>query len=231
MAREIERPINGNAKSVPPRRGRPPLSALQDRVDTREFLMQAAGEVMIANDSADLSLSEIAEKTGLSAALVQYHFGNKEGLLVALLERDGAKAVKQLQELAEMDLPVTTKLRMHIGGLINAFFRAPYMNRLLNMLMQSEPGENSRRVSELLVKPIAEFQRNLLEQGIAEGVFRPVPPMEFYFMVVGACDHLFARRTALAHVFGIEEITEEMKRHYARTLTSTILNGITINDR
>ena len=190
--------------------------------------MQAAGEVMIAKDSADVSLSEIAEKTGLSAALVQYHFGNKEGLLVALLERDSAKAVEQMRALAGMDLPAETKLRMHIGGIINAYFRAPYLNRLLNMLMQTEAGENPRRISELLARPIAEFQRCLLEQGMREGVFKPVPPVEFYFMIVGACDHMFSRRSALSHVFGIETVTDEMKRNYARTLTSMILHGISV---
>ncbi|MGE4323710.1 MAG: TetR/AcrR family transcriptional regulator [Sphingobium sp.] len=86
-------------------------------MDTREYLIQAAADVMIAKDSADISLSEIADKTGLSAALVQYHFGNKEGLLVALLERDGAKALGQLRQLEAMDLSAPAKLRIHVGGL------------------------------------------------------------------------------------------------------------------
>jgi hypothetical protein len=149
-------------------------------------------------------------------------------LLVALLERDGAKALEQLRELEAMDLPVATKLRMHVGGLINAYFRAPYLNRLLNQLLQNETGENPKRVAEALTRPIAEFQEKLLEQGVRDGVFRPVPPLEFYFMLVGACDHMFARRSALNHVFGIGVVTEEMKRNYARTLTSLILDGISV---
>ena len=208
------------------RRGRPPLNSLPDGVGTRLYLMQAASEIMIAKDGAEVSLSEIAEQTKLSPALVQYHFGSKEGLLLALIERDGAQAVEQLRELAQSDLSTTSKLRLHVGGLINAYFRAPYMNRLLNILMQNEETATSRRVGEIFIKPIVDFQRTLLEQGQREGVFRSVSPVDFYFMVVGACDHLFARRRALSSVFGIEEVTPELKRNYARTVTNILLLGI-----
>ncbi|MGE4324096.1 MAG: hypothetical protein AB7E60_13855, partial [Sphingobium sp.] len=113
-------------------------------------------------------------------------------------------------------------------ALINAYFRAPYLNRLINQLMQNEASENPKRVAEALTRPIADFQRRLLEQGVRDRVFRPVPPLEFYFMLAGACDHMFARRAALNHVFGVDVVTEEMKRNYARTLTSLILDGISV---
>ncbi len=208
------------------RRGRPPLKDVPDRVDTRLFLMQAASEIMIEKDGADVSLSEIAERSEMSPALVQYHFGNKEGLLIALIERDGAEGVAKLERVRQSDLPALDKLRLHIGGLVNAYFRAPYMNQLLNVLMRREETEASRRVSDLFMRPIVEFQRHLLEQGVREGTFREVSPVEFYFMLVGACDHLFARRGALAHVFDITEVSEDLKRDYIRFLTETISRGI-----
>jgi AcrR family transcriptional regulator len=42
---------------------------------------------MIQRSSIDISLSDIAQKSGANAALVKYHFGNKDGLLLALLAR------------------------------------------------------------------------------------------------------------------------------------------------
>jgi hypothetical protein len=123
-------------------------------------------------------------------------------------------------------MPAVDKLRLHVGGLINAYFRAPYMNQLLNILVRREETETSRRVGELIIKPIVDFQAHILEQGRREGVFRDVPPVEFYFMIVGACDHLFARRGALSQVFGIPEMSETLKRDYARFLIDTVLRGI-----
>ncbi len=55
------------------------------RNTTAEKLLEAASELMIGRSSIEVSLSDIAQKSGVNAALVKYHFGNKDGLLLALL--------------------------------------------------------------------------------------------------------------------------------------------------
>ena len=50
---------------------------------TAEKLLLAASGLMIERSSIELSLSDIAQKSGVNAALVKYHFGNKDGLLLA----------------------------------------------------------------------------------------------------------------------------------------------------
>ncbi|HMH70997.1 MAG TPA: TetR/AcrR family transcriptional regulator, partial [Bradyrhizobium sp.] len=64
---------------------------------TAEKLLVAASELMIERSSIEVSLSDIAQKSGVNAALVKYHFGNKDGLLLALLARDAATEVTQLE--------------------------------------------------------------------------------------------------------------------------------------
>jgi AcrR family transcriptional regulator len=66
---------------------------------TAEKLLDAASELMIERSSIEVSLSDIAQKSGVNAALVKYHFGNKDGLLLALLARDAATEVAQLEYL------------------------------------------------------------------------------------------------------------------------------------
>ena len=56
----------------------------------------AASELMIERASIEVSLSDIAQKSGVNAALVKYHFGNKDGLLLSLLERDAAGPIQTL---------------------------------------------------------------------------------------------------------------------------------------
>src|SRR2546423_14041941 len=63
---------------------------------TAEKLLVAASELMIERASIEVSLSDIAQKSGVNAALVKYHFGNKDGLLLALLARDAATEMPQL---------------------------------------------------------------------------------------------------------------------------------------
>lgn len=211
------------------KRGRPSRADLASRVGAREALLKATSDLMIAKDSVDFSLSEVAEMTGQSPALVKYYFGSKEGLLLALIELDAAEAVEQLRQLRAMDLPAVTKLRMHIGGLVNAYFRAPYGNRLLHTLTQDASLESAQYVAKIFLQPIADLQRELLAKGVEEGVIKAIDPMHFYFMVLGACDQFFSRRGALSLVFGQTEITKEMKVSYARTVTDVVLNGLTVH--
>jgi TetR/AcrR family transcriptional regulator len=220
----------GRIQSAPsPRRGRPSLVELENRLGTRSGLILATSELMIAKDSVEISLSEIAKVTGQNQALVKYHFGNKEGLLMALVEQDAAMAVKQLNELKAMELPVDKKLRMHIGGIINTYFKAPYLNRLLHHLMQNSTERNARRVNEIFVEPIAVFYSEILKQGYDEGLFREIDPMDFYFILVGASDHFFSRRRALSFSFDVDNITEELKRNFTKSLVDIVMNGILIH--
>ena len=102
---------------------------------TAEKLLDAASELMIARSSIEISLSDIAQKSGANAALVKYHFGNKDGLLLALLARDAATEVANLEYLLAQPISPTAKLKLHISGIIRAYHRFPYMNRLIHYLL------------------------------------------------------------------------------------------------
>lgn len=192
------------------------------------MLLRAARNLMVAKNSVEISLAEVAEITGNSPGLIVYHFQNKENLLLSLIEGDAREAVKQMEGLASMDLSPDKKMRMHIAGIFNAYCKTPYANRLLNELMQNCSQESAKHVSEVFLKPIADFQRGLLEEGLAKGVFREVNATDFYFIVLGACDHLFARRSALADIFGVAEITDEVRRRYSKSLTDIVMSGIMV---
>ena len=71
---------------------------------TAEKLLVAASELMIERASIEVSLSDIAQKSGVNAALVKYHFGNKDGLLLALLARDAATEMLQLEYLISQSI-------------------------------------------------------------------------------------------------------------------------------
>ncbi len=205
---------------------RPGAGAEAGRADTQDVLLAAVHRLMTEKDSIDVSLAEVAAMTGMSAALVQYHFGSKDGLLMALVERGAGKAAEQLAALETMDISAEKKLRMHVGGLLTAYVNAPYINRLLHLLMQTGDSERVRLISETFVKPIADFHRSVIEQGVREGVFRRVDPAHFYFILVGACDHIVARRGALKQVFNIDELSDDLRRSYASTVYELVRNGI-----
>lgn len=201
-----------------------PKSAVMNA--TAAKLLVAAGDLMIERNSTDVSLSDIAEKSGVNAALVKYHFGNKDGLLLALLARDSASEIKNLAFVLDQNISPTEKLRLHIAGIINAYYRFPYLNRLIHVLLHQGSEKTAREVNRFFVRPLFDFQKRLLEEGIAAGEFRKVDPALFYTSLVGACDHLFYGRQMVSLAAGPSGVTDDLRRKYIDHMTMLILGGM-----
>jgi len=194
---------------------------------SRSQLLQAAAALMSERGSIEVSLSEIAQRSQLNSALVKYYFGSKNGLMMELVKDILGRALVQMDELVDMDLAPVEKLKLHIKGIITVYFRYPFVNRLIHAMFQTP--ETAREVAETISKPLAETQRRLLEEAVAQGRIREIDPMLFYFIVLGACDHLFFGQHILHHCFGVDEIDDNLRRRYTDTLLDMVLTGLLID--
>ncbi|SCB55285.1 transcriptional regulator, TetR family [Bradyrhizobium shewense] len=181
---------------------------------------------MIERSSIEISLSDIAQKSGANAALVKYHFGNKDGLLLALLARDAATEMSNLEYLLAQPITATAKLKLHIGGIIRAYYRFPYMNRLIHYLLHETNTASADEVSKFFVAPLLDFHRRLLAEGVSQGEFRATDPVLFYTSLIGACDHLFFGRHAMSRATGVGPVTDDVCRQYIKHMETLICGGI-----
>jgi AcrR family transcriptional regulator len=195
-------------------------------MSTADKLLVAASALMIERSSIDVSLSDIAQKSGVNAALVKYHFGNKDGLLLSLLARDAANEVANLEYLLAQPISPTAKLKLHIAGIIRAYHRFPYMNRLIHYLLHETSAEAAAQVSQFFVAPLLDFHRRLLAEGITAGEFRKIDPVLFYTSLIGACDHLFFGRQAMSRASGVGPITDEVCRDYITHMEALLCGGM-----
>lgn len=69
-------------------------------VRPRELLLAATIDYLATNGVADLSLRKLAAEIGTSHRMLIYHFGSKDGLLVAVVQ---AMEDRQREALAEME--------------------------------------------------------------------------------------------------------------------------------
>ncbi|MBL8269132.1 TetR family transcriptional regulator [Steroidobacter sp.] len=217
--------------SRPPRRrkaGRIARDAVPSDFNAREKLLDTASKLMSDRHGINVSLSEIAAHSGLNSALVKYYFGNKEGLLVALVDRDAAVELQRVRNLLELDMSASEKLRVHIAGIINGFFRRPYLNRLMHSLLDQREAETSsgRHIARVFIRPLMELQQQLLEQGIQAGEFKQVEPVLFYVNLLGACDHLFNARYALQSIVGGAGVTDAVRERYIAHVYDIFVNGL-----
>ena len=88
----------------------------------RELLLDTASAIMREGDVIDISLSELSLRSGLNSALVKYYFGNKAGLLKALLDRDWQAIVTSVDALVAKDgWEPEAKLRRHLWKVVDTF--------------------------------------------------------------------------------------------------------------
>jgi AcrR family transcriptional regulator len=202
-------------------------TAAQTRApNTKDRLMAAARDIMIERNAVEFSLQDVAARSGLNSALVKYHFGNKDGLLLAILERDAVQSLKQVERLVARDMPATKKLAAHMAGIIDTYFHKPYMNRLVHLLIHERDDEASAAVLRFFVEPLAGYQRMILEQGVKSGEFKEVDPGFFYHAVGSACDALFRWHPESRRIWGVATINDAQRRRYADFVVDLVLNGL-----
>ena len=55
--------------------------------ESRELILTAAAELFAAKGYRQTTFADVAERSGISRGSIPWHFGSKEGLLLAVLER------------------------------------------------------------------------------------------------------------------------------------------------
>ncbi len=70
---------------------------------TRSALLDAAEELLVTKGVAGITTRKVADRAGVNQALVHYHFGTIEELLLAALERVGMHVKERSQEIYGRD--------------------------------------------------------------------------------------------------------------------------------
>jgi len=84
-----------------------------DPTDTRTQLLAAATPLFARKGLHGVSVREVARSAGVNLAMISYHFGGKEGLYAAVVEEQFAR-LRQMAEVARMDIPPTEKFRSYL---------------------------------------------------------------------------------------------------------------------
>lgn len=201
---------------------------ITEQFDAKEQLLSAAHELLKERSGIEPPVAEIAARAGVNAGLVNYYFGGKDGMLIALLERNLLPSIVGLQDLVDSDLPATEKLKANINGLINLHFRFPYINQLLLMVVERSGDEEAKALSDTFVEPACKAIADILRQGSASGEIRDIDPMLYYYTVQGACDRIFSARYSLDKVFGITTIDRDLKKQMVQHTIDLLLQGMVL---
>jgi AcrR family transcriptional regulator len=127
----------------------------QQRADARRAILDATESLLVEEGYESFSIRRLVERCGYTAPTIYHHFGDKPGLLDALLEEVFRKLVRSIRRVPESDDPIE-----YLHALARAFVRFGLRNpthyRLLTQPRDpaSQPPRSAEEARELLEKPL-----------------------------------------------------------------------------
>jgi AcrR family transcriptional regulator len=110
--------------------------------ERREQLLDVTKELVGERGFHGISVEAVASRAGISRPIVYGHFGDLTGLLEAMLEREGAEALRQLAAVLpdeSRDAEPTQALRGALRGYLEAVRSDPVTWRLVLMPPEGAP--------------------------------------------------------------------------------------------
>jgi AcrR family transcriptional regulator len=166
--------IQGDAAASPPRdrSRRRPAGAREDRPAARGQIVDAAIATILELGFYRASSNEIARKANVSWGSIQYHFGTREGLLLAVVEELNERFTKTMTQAQISGNSLEERLHS-LYGILAAHYGAPtYLARLQIVLNLSHDPDTSSDVADALARQAEEAGhdlRRLLHTTLGEG--------------------------------------------------------------
>jgi len=75
-------------------------------VDTHTLILDATRSRLLVDGYAGLSTRKVAEEAGVPVSQLHYHFGSKQGLILALFEEENRRRLDRQRSMYAEDLPL-----------------------------------------------------------------------------------------------------------------------------
>ena len=138
---------------------------------SREALLDAAIALIAEGGYTATGVDAIARRSGVVKSALYWHFGSKDGLLVAALERTAREWVSELEAYVVVDVEPTLRLDNLMQRVRDLFFDRPDRVRLILSALVERGAENEevrRGVARIL-----DVMRDALARGLR---VLPLPP-------------------------------------------------------
>jgi len=151
----------------------------------RAQILLAALDEFAARGFKGASMDAIAARTHTTRALINYYFGSKEGLYLAVLEFVYAE-IRQAESQLDLDhLPPVAAIRRYVEFTFNYYLEHEGFVRLVVAENQVRGRHLKKsRAMRTLNRPVVDLLGRVIERGRRERVFRAdVEPVEIHMAV------------------------------------------------
>ena len=182
----------------------------------RDTIYEATLSVLVEHGVERMTMDRVAAAAKMAKGSLYNYFESKEELLRFVHDKTIAPVLEDLAEIVGRDLPAVEKLDLHLGTLLRhsaehaGVFGILFRDNATRSIVR--PAEHSA------ITTAASNLKAIFEQGIREGVFRPLDPRQMAIMFIGLCTALIEDALQRGKIASAEA--------YKTVLLSTFLHGI-----
>lgn len=198
-----------------------------DDEGVRRRLLATAAQLFAQRGSAGVGLREIARSAGVTPGMISYYFGDKQGLLLAVLGDVFERLFAGFRELAEAkpeqrEIPVPEAFaRLYIG----VIGREPWIAPLILREVLAEDTPLRTQFVEQFASRAAQIIPPLFAREIEAGRLRAdLDPVLCVLSLLGMCVFPFLAHPVTGPVLGYE-IDDEFRRRLADHTARLYLDG------
>ena len=158
-------------------------------IDTRDRVINAAIECIIdLGFYRGSSTNEIARRAGVTWGVIQHYFGNREGLMLAVLE-DGASHMVETVEEARIDGTTTLERMTQLIDVFSAHYARPAylasVQVLLNMDHDPRTSAEVRKTMSEVAERSHAHVRRLLREALGPAMNKPELATTIFLVIRG----------------------------------------------
>ena len=198
----------------------------KDRPNGALLLLKAGQSAFARHGFEGASLRAIAAGAGVDPALAAHHFGSKEALWEAVIERLALYLAPYIVELRELkthgEIPIRMRIETALRQLIAGVCGEPESGMLISRI-SAEKGEKLDMLVEKLVRPYHDAFEPLLLEAVRVGLIAEQPLEMLYFMLLHAVTMSVSFRHVLGYFGEPYEDIERLKCDMTQCLLATFL--------
>ena len=162
----------------------------QPKVSGRTKLANALRQLLAQKDFSSITTAEISRTSGVNESLIYRYFGDKRGLLHAVLDEYLESFVEQVDWGMKGIAGAKNKLRKYIWSTIYFYDQDRIFSKILLLEVRNYPGYFSSDTYGI-VKQYTNLMLQIIEEGIKSGEIRKdLDPRSVRQILLGAIEHL-----------------------------------------
>lgn len=180
--------------------------------ESRAAILRAAAREFAEHGIAGARTDSIAREARVNKALLYYYFHDKEALYSAVLDETFAGLKNTVFQALDSNLPPREKILAYAGAYFDFLASNQMYPRLIQREMMRAREGDSPHIDKIIknyFRPIFARLSELIQQGIADGEFRPVNPTHFVPSMVAMIVFYFSSAPTMQKIVGFNPLTPE----------------------